>query len=148
MPNKFFLPNITAAVRSITTLLKGEVRYDTTQKIPYFGDGLTVGGKALETKATTPTKTANYIAKSGEEIPCNTSGGAFSITTPASGTFKVVDVGGNTATTGFGASGKKLTILPASGTTIYGDTFLDLAVGGIAPEFELIRTDWRVINRG
>lgn len=96
---------------------------------------------------TTATKTGNYTANNLERIPCNTSGGAFTITTPSSGRFQVVDIVGNSPTTGFGASSKALTISAASGT-VMGSATLVLNVGGISPEFELIGTDWRIINHG
>jgi hypothetical protein len=102
-----------------------------------------VGNKTL---TTTTVKTANYTAIDGDKIPCDTiTIGAFTITTPASGCFQVIDVFGNTPTTGFGVN--NLTIFPASGT-IMGEATLVLDVGGISPEFELIGTDWRIINHG
>lgn len=90
------------------------------------------------------TQTADCTANDGESIPCDTSGGAFTITTPASGRFKVIDVAGNASTEGFGVN--NLTIEAAAGTTIMGDAVLNLDVGAISPEFQLIGTDWRVTN--
>lgn len=95
----------------------------------------------------TATKTANYTAVSGELVPCDTSGGGFVVTTPASGWFGVLDVIGVSPTTGFGATGKNLTITPASGT-VMGGASLVLDVGAISPEFELVGSDWRIVNHG
>lgn len=90
------------------------------------------------------TQTADCTANDGESIPCDTSGGAFTVTTPASGRFKVIDVAGNASTEGFGVN--NLTIEAAAGTTIMGDAVLNLDVGAISPEFQLIGTDWRITN--
>jgi hypothetical protein len=89
-------------------------------------------------------QTTDCTANDGEHIPCDTSGGAFTVTTPASGRFKVIDVAGNASTEGFGAN--NLTIEAAAGTTIMGDAVLNLDVGAISPEFQLIGTDWRITN--
>ena len=193
MPNKFIPPQTTTTTRTAATPLDGEILYDTDEKKLYYGDGTTVGGKAIgsptvtddvfriqdntdstkqlafETSGittgttrtltvpdsngtiriytTTSVKTSNYTANNYERIPCDTSGGGFTITTPSSGLFQVIDIIGNSPTTGFGATSKNLTITPASGT-IMGDTSLVLDAGGISPEFELIGTDWRIVNHG
>ena len=96
---------------------------------------------------TTAIKTSNYNANNLERIPCNTSNGGFTVTPPASGQFQIVDIVGNSPTTGFGVTAKNLIIAPATGT-IMGGTSLILNIGGISPEFELIGTDWRIINHG
>jgi hypothetical protein len=59
----------------------------------------------------------------------------------------VVDIVGASPVTGFGVSGKNLTITPASGT-VMGGASLVLDVGAVSPEFELIQTDWRIVNHG
>ena len=97
------------------------------------GGGITYG--------LTNTKTANYTAERFERIPCDTSGGSFTITTPDSGGFQVIDIVGNTSVTGFAVN--NLTITPASGTIMGASSFV-LDVGAISPTFELIGTDWRL----
>ena len=108
------------------------------------GNEAEIGGGIL---TTITTKTGDYTANDGERIPCDTSGGGFTITTPGTGRFQVVDIIGTSPTTGFGVTSKNLTVTPASGT-IMGDTTLVLDVGAISPEFELIGTDWRIVNHG
>jgi len=95
----------------------------------------------------TATKTANYTAVSGERVVCDTSGGGFVVTPPASGRFGVLDLVGVSPTTGFGAVGKNLTITPASGT-VMGGASLVLDVGAVSPEFELVGSDWKIVNHG
>ena len=99
----------------------------------------------------TATITANYTANNREVIPCDTSSGTFDITTPTVGKFKVVDIIGDSPTTGFGVSGKNLRVVGASGYTVHGQTAPDalvLSVGAISPEFTLFGTDWRITNHG
>lgn len=141
--SKFIIPKATTAQRMAATPLKRELLYDTDLDRPFYGDGITVGGKTLlaEVLTLTPTKTANYTASNKEEIPCNTTAGAFTITTPAAGEFAVFDVGGITPATGFALN--NLTITPASGT-IMGDTSYVLDVGAVRRRFVLVGSDWRV----
>lgn len=90
----------------------------------------------------TTTKTTNYTANNGDEIPCDTIAiSSFTVTTPTSGEFAVFDVVGNTPTTGFGIN--NLTITPTSGT-IMGTTSYVLDVGAVRRRFILVGTDWRV----
>jgi hypothetical protein len=97
------------------------------------------------TTTTTEIKTANYTAKNGELVPCNTSSGSFTVTTPTNGSFTVIDVIGTSPVTGFGIN--SLTIVSTSGT-VMGGASLVLDTGAISPEFLLIGTDWRIINHG
>lgn len=131
---------------------------DTTKQIAFETSGITTGtirtitvpdksGTIALVDTITATKTANYTASDDEIIPCDTSGGTFNVTTPTSGRFKVIDIIGNSSTTGFGVNGKELIILPASGT-VMGASSLTLNVGAISPEFILIGTDWRIVNHG
>ena len=129
------------------TPIDGELLYDIDEKKLYHGDGTTQGGIAIEGTKTTTVKTSNYTANNREKIPCDTSGGAFTVTTPTNGWFQVIDIVGNTPATGFGANTKALTISAASGT-VMGSATLMLDVGGISPVFELIGTDWRITNHG
>lgn len=149
---KLILPKTpSSSRRQAVTPVEGEVFYDAEAAKIFYGDGATPGGKEMGSGAggltLTATKTGNYIAVSGERVVCDTSAGGFTVTAPASGRFGVLDVIGTSPTTGFGASGKNLTITPASGT-VMGGASLVLDVGAVSPEFELIASDWRIVNHG
>jgi len=88
-------------------------------------------------------KTSNYTASNYDRIPCNTSGGSFAITLPATGIVWIFDSFGNNSITGFGAN--PLTVTPPSGT-IMGSSSLVLNIGGSGVILQKIGTDWRVIN--
>jgi len=66
----------------------------------------------------TVTITSNYTANNLDRIFANTTSGAITVTVPDSGTFSVVDLIGNTPTTGFFTN--NLTINPTAGQTIMG----------------------------
>lgn len=94
---------------------------------------------------TTGVKTANYIAESAQNIPCDTSAGGFAITLPAVGNrARIFDAVGTDYDNGFALSGKNLTILPSAGATVMGSASFLVVQGGSAYEFELLGTDWRV----
>jgi hypothetical protein len=92
----------------------------------------------------TVTITSNYTANNLDRIFANTTSGAITVTVPDSGTFSVVDLIGNTPTTGFFTN--NLTINPTAGQTIMGASSFVLNVGAITVVFELFGTDWRLIN--
>lgn len=95
---------------------------------------------------TTPVKTSNYNALICDRVPCDTSGGAFSITLPiSSSTILIFDSIATTSSNGFATN--SLTILPNSGDTIMGSSSLILNVGGTSIQLEKIGTDWRIISK-
>lgn len=104
---------------------------------------------STEYYTTVSVKTSSYTAASKQIIPCDTTAASFTITTPASGYFKVFDAVGLGEKTGFGVN--PLYIQAATGTTIMGLTAPDrliLDVGAIGPEFILVGTDWRMVRSG
>lgn len=94
----------------------------------------------------TTTITTNYDAADKDEVRCDSSGGTFTITLPASGSVKIVDIIGVDADTGFGATGLHVTLVPQPGTTILGETSLDLDVGASRLVFTLYGSDWKLID--
>ena len=97
---------------------------------------------------TTSTKTTNYNASNLDKIPCNTSSGSFTVTLPPSGKVWIIDIIGNSPTTGFGAIGKHLTVSPPVGQTVMGAASLILSTGAATVQLELFGTDWRIVMRG
>ena len=92
----------------------------------------------------TPVKTANYTASDTDLVKCDTSGGTFTVTLPLSGTIKVFDVVGVSQDTGFGVN--SLILQPSGGTTIMGETALNINVGAVTLIVTLQGTDWKVFN--
>lgn len=45
--SKLLIPSVTSAERESTTPLEGEIFYDKTEKIIYYGDGETLGGNPI-----------------------------------------------------------------------------------------------------
>ena len=64
MPNKFIPPTTNTATRTAATPIDGEILYDTDEKKLYYGDGTTVGGKAIgsSTVSNDVLEYANYAA--------------------------------------------------------------------------------------
>ena len=142
IPDNTLLGNISGDIAQPTALTFGT-------GFSFSGSTVNVdsGGVALGLTLVS-VKTNNYTALNGQLIPCDTSAGSFNITCPTEGSFSVIDVIGNSPTTGFGVVGKSLFILPTSGKTVMGEISLELDIGAISPEFLLIGTDWRIINHG
>lgn len=92
---------------------------------------------------TVPVKTANYIANNAENVPCNSSGGPFSVTLPAIGNrVRIFDAVGTPTVEGFETN--PVTVLPNVGTTVMGADGMALDLNSGAFEFELVGSDWRV----
>jgi hypothetical protein len=89
-------------------------------------------------------KTANYIANDLDSIPCNTSGGSFSITLPSTGKVNIFDNAAINNKSGFTLH--PLTVQAPAGATVMGGSDYKLFVGGTNATFELIDNDWRLID--
>lgn len=113
-------------------------------------------GKFLTTDGTTPSwavvtaaasrKTANYTAVTGDRLECDTTGGAFTITLPASpaanATVSIWDGGATSAAAGFGQNA--LTVA-RNGSTINGQTEdVIFRTRGASASFEYVNSTWRV----
>lgn len=48
MPNKFLPPQTNTATRTASTPIQGEMLYDINENQLYYGDGLTIGGKRIQ----------------------------------------------------------------------------------------------------
>ena len=92
----------------------------------------------------TPVKTSNYTASSLEEVLCDTSGGTFTVTLPAGGSVKIIDTVGTNADNGFGTN--PLTVIPPGGTTIAGESTLNINVGASVIVLTLYGNDWKVVD--
>lgn len=104
MPNKFIPPQTTTTTRTAATPLDGEILYDTDEKKLYYGDGTTVGGKAIGS----PTVTDDV--------------------------FRIQDNSDNTKQLAFETSGittgttRTLTVPDSNGTVLSTDTLTDKAL--------------------
>ena len=96
---------------------------------------------------TPPTrKTANYTAVAGDRLECDTTGGAFTVTLPASPTagdrVSIWDGGVTTSTRGFGTA--NLTVA-RNGSTINGQANdITLSTAGAGVTFEYLNSTWRL----
>jgi len=114
-------------------------------------------GKFLTTNGTTASwgdavppasrKTANYTAVAGDRIECDTTGGAFTVTLPASPTANarvtIWDGGATAAGAGFSAT-EALTVA-RNGSTINGEANdVIFRTRGASATFEYINSTWRV----
>ena len=93
---------------------------------------------------TTGVKTSNYTANTNELIPCDTTGGSFTVTLPATGKVKLFDKAGNSKSEGFGIN--SIFLEPAGASTVMGDDSLEIDIGATSIVLELIGTDWRIIG--
>ena len=90
------------------------------------------------------TRSGNYTAQNSERIPCNTGGGSFTITLPATGNIWVYDAIGNSTTTGFGTN--PLFLAAPVSSTIMGQNIFTVAIGGAGLILGKVGTDWRIMN--
>jgi hypothetical protein len=88
------------------------------------------------------TKTSDFTAIDNTIYYLNPSLSYITVTLPSSGKVKLIDIIGNSPSTGCGE--KNVTILPSIGT-IMGDSELILDKGGLSIELEFINTDWRLV---
>jgi hypothetical protein len=89
-------------------------------------------------------KTANYTAVAGDRLECDTTGGAFTVTlpaTPAAGDRVIIWDGGNSSTTA-GFAGNTLTVA-RNGSTIAGEASdMTITTKGLAITFEYVNGTW------
>lgn len=99
---------------------------------------------------TTSIKSADYTAKNGERILCDTSAGGFKIITPTYGRFQVVDASSNAISEndGFGSNSLVVETPLGSDDKIVGKESLILNRGLVSAEFEYISSqkDWKLLN--
>lgn len=92
MANKFQFKRGLETNRSGQTPAAGEPLWITDEEKLYIGNGSTAGGVLIGGGSTggglttTSVKTANYTATAGDRVPCDTGGGAFTLTLPSSPT--------------------------------------------------------------
>jgi hypothetical protein len=92
-----------------------------------------------------PTVTSNHTAVTKTLVPCDSSGGSFTITLPTTGSLKIVDVVGTDINTGFGVN--PVTLVPQGAQTIAGgEDDLVLDAGGANVIISLVGDDWRIID--
>ena len=104
MPNKFIPPQTTTTTRTAATPLDGEILYDTDEKKLYYGDGTTVGGKAIGS----PTVTDDVFRV--QDNTDSTKQLAFEVSGIATGTTRT------------------LTVPDSNGTVLSTDTLTDKAL--------------------
>jgi len=130
-----------------TAVIAGEFATNTTYILLYDGSKFRIISKYSSGSglSVTTIKTANYTALAGEEVRCNTTGGAFNVVLPADpndGTLVgILDVGGTFAT-------NNVTVLRNGGKITGISDDLALNVNNTYIQFEYVKAngDWRILT--